>query len=141
MPLFLPVSESTELGRSLPRRVASATASQAALRIAIWFTPTGVWMKNVGMPVSWQIGASPSRAMSMLAAMIVERLRGLRAGRLGGHGLGHRRAHVRRQVRRSLGDQFEKAILEELHNFLIGYIAKCRRPPISSPPEPVPIAA
>ena len=31
LPLFLPVSESTELGRSLPRRVASATASRIGL--------------------------------------------------------------------------------------------------------------
>ena len=32
LPLFLPVMESTELGRSLPNRVASATASSIALR-------------------------------------------------------------------------------------------------------------
>ena len=34
-PLFLPVSESTEFGRSLPSFVASATAARMALRIAI----------------------------------------------------------------------------------------------------------
>src|ERR1700722_3906608 len=42
LPLFLPVIESTELGRSLPSRVASATASLMALRSLIWLTPTGV---------------------------------------------------------------------------------------------------
>src|ERR1700690_139107 len=69
-PLLRPVMESTELGRSLPRRVASAMASQAAWRTSIWLTPTGVWMKKVGMPVSWQMGASSSAAMSMLPAMM-----------------------------------------------------------------------
>ena len=57
-PLFLPVIESTELGRSLPRLVASATASRVCLRMAIWFTPTGVLISKVGMPVSWQIAPS-----------------------------------------------------------------------------------
>ena len=42
-PLFSPVIESTEFGRSLPRFVASATAARIAFPIAIWFTPTGVW--------------------------------------------------------------------------------------------------
>ena len=60
LPLFLPVSESTELGRSLPRRVASATASWIAFLSTIWLTPTGVWTTNVGMPVSWQMGPSSS---------------------------------------------------------------------------------
>ena len=69
LPLFLPVSESTELGRSLPRRVASATASRIALRIAIWLTPGGVWMTNVGMPVSWQTGAPSSHAISALRSI------------------------------------------------------------------------
>jgi hypothetical protein len=48
----LPVIESTEFGRSLPRRVASATASRICCRIQIWFAPTGVLTSNVGMPVS-----------------------------------------------------------------------------------------
>jgi hypothetical protein len=78
LPLFLPVIESTELGRSLPSRVASATASRIALRISIWFTPTGVCTTNVGMPVSWQMGPSSSAAMSMFDRMMFERLRGLR---------------------------------------------------------------
>ena len=42
LPLFFPVSESTELGRSLPKRVASATAAWMACLMRIWFTPTGV---------------------------------------------------------------------------------------------------
>ena len=33
--------ESTEFGRSLPRRVASATASRICCRIQIWLAPTG----------------------------------------------------------------------------------------------------
>ena len=65
LPLFLPVMESTEFGRSLPSRVASATASWMALRMWIWFTPTGVWTTNVGMPVSWQMAPVSSAAISM----------------------------------------------------------------------------
>src|SRR5512135_239380 len=37
-PLFLPVIESTELGRSFPCRVASATASKIDCFIASWLT-------------------------------------------------------------------------------------------------------
>ena len=70
LPLFFPVIESTELGRSLPRRVASATASTIALRMRIWLTPTGVCTKNVGMPVSWQMGPSSSTAMSTFERMM-----------------------------------------------------------------------
>ena len=51
-PELVPVIESTELGRSLPRLVASATASRICCRIQIWFTPTGVFTSKVGMPVS-----------------------------------------------------------------------------------------
>src|SRR3954453_15884483 len=69
-PLFFPVIESTELGRSLPRRVASATASRIAWRRRIWLTPTGVCTKNVGIPVSWQIGPSSSTAMSTFDRMM-----------------------------------------------------------------------
>src|SRR6266404_910392 len=68
-PEFAPVIESTELGRSLPRRVASAMASWILRFITIWFAPTGVLMSKVGMPVSWQIGPSLSHAMSMFVAM------------------------------------------------------------------------
>src|ERR1041384_7710713 len=70
-PEFWPVIESTEFGRSLPRRVASATASRICWRIQIWFAPTGTWTSNVGMPVSWQIAPSLSTARSMFCAMIV----------------------------------------------------------------------
>ena len=70
-PEFLPVIESTEFGRSLPRRVASATASRICWRIQIWLAPTGVFTSKVGMPVSWQIAPSPSAARSMFCAMIV----------------------------------------------------------------------
>ena len=66
LPLFFPVRESTEFGRSLPSRVASATASKIAFLMRIWFTPTGVWTTNVGIPVSWQIGPTSSLAMSTL---------------------------------------------------------------------------
>ena len=70
LPLFLPVMESTELGRSLPRLVASATASAICFFITIWFAPTGVLISNVGKPVSWQIGPSSSWAMSMFWPMM-----------------------------------------------------------------------
>ena len=68
-PLFLPVSESTELGRSLPRRVASTTAWRRCSRSASWLMPTGVLILKVGIPVSWQMGPSSWVAMSMLVAM------------------------------------------------------------------------
>src|ERR1035437_6028241 len=70
LPLFFPVMESTEFGRSLPSRVASATAWWIALRMTIWFTPTGVWTTNVGIPVSWQMAPSSSAAMSMFDRMM-----------------------------------------------------------------------
>ena len=54
--------ESTEFGRSLPRRVASATASRICCFIQIWFAPTGTLTSKVGMPVSWQIGPSHDAA-------------------------------------------------------------------------------
>src|ERR671919_419789 len=59
LPEFFPVIESTEFGRSLPRRVASATASPICCRIQIWLAPTGTFTSKVGMPVSWQIGRCP----------------------------------------------------------------------------------
>ena len=62
--------ESTEFGRSLPRRVASATASRICFFISIWLAPTGVFTSKVGMPVSWQIAPSQSAAWSMFCAMI-----------------------------------------------------------------------
>ena len=61
-PEFSPVIESTEFGRSLPRRVASATASRICCLIQIWFAPTGVFTSKVGMPVSWQMAPSQSAA-------------------------------------------------------------------------------
>ena len=70
-PEFWPVMESTEFGRSIPRRVASATASRICWRIQIWFAPTGACTSNVGMPVSWQMGPSSAAAWSMFCAMIV----------------------------------------------------------------------
>src|SRR3981189_1749817 len=70
-PEFVPVIESTEFGRSLPRRVASATASRICCRIQIWLAPTGVCTSKGGMPVSWQIAPSWSDARSMFCAMIV----------------------------------------------------------------------
>ena len=62
LPEFSPVSESTELGRSLPRLVASATASLMRCSSTIWLTPTGVFTSKVGMPVSWQMAPSTSTA-------------------------------------------------------------------------------
>ncbi len=70
-PEFSPVSESTELGRSLPRFVASATADLICCFIQIWLAPTGVLISKVGMPVSWQMAPSPSAAWSMFWATIV----------------------------------------------------------------------
>ena len=62
LPEFSPVIESTEFGRSLPRRVASATASRICCFIQIWLAPTGTFTSKVGMPVSWQIGPSHDAA-------------------------------------------------------------------------------
>src|SRR5712691_8225337 len=70
-PEFVPVIESTEFGRSFPRRVASATASRICCRIQIWFAPTGTRSSKVGMPVSWQMAPSLSTARSMFCAIIV----------------------------------------------------------------------
>src|SRR6185369_10276510 len=70
-PEFFPVIESTEFGRSFPRRVASATASRICWRIQIWLAPSGTLTSKVGMPVSWQMAPSPSAARSMFCAMIV----------------------------------------------------------------------
>ena len=61
-PEFSPVIESTEFGRSLPRCVASATASRICCLIQIWFAPTGTLTSNVGIPVSWQMGPSHDAA-------------------------------------------------------------------------------
>ena len=71
LPEFSPVIESTEFGRSLPRLVASATASRICCFIQIWLAPTGTLISKVGMPVSWQIGPSQLAAWSMFCAMIV----------------------------------------------------------------------
>src|SRR6185436_15827911 len=79
-PEFAPVIESTELGRSLPRFVASAIASRISRCITIWFAPTGVWISKVGMPVSWQIGPSVSHAISILVAMTASAVPALVAG-------------------------------------------------------------
>src|SRR5678810_579600 len=98
LPEFLPVIESTEFGRSLPRRVASATASRICARIQIWLAPTGVFTSNVGMPVSWQIAPSPSDARSMFCAMIVS---------AGDERVLHRRAHVGRQIGRGADDELQ----------------------------------
>ncbi len=62
LPLFSPVIESTEFGRSFPRFVASAIASLICFFIQIWLAPTGVLISKVGMPVSWQIAPSISAA-------------------------------------------------------------------------------
>ena len=69
-PEFSPVIESTELGRSFPRRVASAIASRICFLMTSWFAPTGVLTSNVGMPVSWQMAPSSLAARSMFCAMI-----------------------------------------------------------------------
>ena len=79
-PEFVPVIESTELGRSLPRFVASEMASRISRCITIWFAPTGVLISKVGIPVSWQIGPSVSQAMSMLVAITESAVPALVAG-------------------------------------------------------------
>ena len=104
------MSESTEFGRSLPRRVASATAARIAFLISIWFTPTGVCTTNVGMPVSWQIGPSSSAAMSMFEAMMLSACEDCVPGVSSWIANAHRRAHIRRQIGGGLGDQFEQAV-------------------------------
>src|ERR1035441_5560087 len=63
-------NQDTELGRSLPVRVASAMAPWIASLMRIWLTPTGVCTTNVGIPVSWQIGPSSSTAISTLDRMM-----------------------------------------------------------------------
>ena len=70
LPLFSPVIESTELGRSLPLLVAAATAAFTCSLSQIWFTPTGVLISKVGMPVSWQMAPSISAAWSMFWPMM-----------------------------------------------------------------------
>ena len=70
LPVFLPVMESTEFGRSLPRLVASAIASRMRSAIHIWSAPRGTWISKVGIPVSWQMAPSPSAAWSMLSAIM-----------------------------------------------------------------------
>ncbi len=62
LPEFFPVTESTEFGRSFPRRVASAMASRICCVIQIWFAPAGTLTSKVGSPVSWQMAPSPSAA-------------------------------------------------------------------------------
>ena len=69
-PELAPVIESTELGRSLPRLVASATARRTSFLSSIWLVPTGVLISKVGMPVSWQMAPSPLAARSMFCAMM-----------------------------------------------------------------------
>jgi len=69
-PLFLPVTESTVFGLNLPNRVASRMASSMSSFKDSWFTPGGVLILNVGMPVSWHIAPSFSQAMSMFFAMV-----------------------------------------------------------------------
>ena len=55
-------------------------ASRTSRFIASWSAPTGVLISKVGMPVSWQIGASPSQAMSMLLAITESAVPALVAG-------------------------------------------------------------
>ena len=104
--------ESTELGRSLPRRVASATASRICCRSSIWLVPTGTLTSKVGMPVSWQIGPSHEAAWSMFCAMIVSACPPrVCAGSARDRGA-HRRAHVGRQIGGGSRDQFDHAVEE-----------------------------
>ena len=111
-PEFVPVIESTEFGRSLPRRVASATASRTCWRIQIWSAATGTLISKVGMPVSWQIAPSPSAARSMFSAMIVSACEErVPAGSACKRGL-HRRANIRRQVRGCPDNQLKNAFKE-----------------------------
>ncbi len=70
LPEFLPVTGSTEFGRSLPRRVASAMASRICCAIQTSFAPSGTLISNVGRPVSWQMAPSPAAAWSMFSAMM-----------------------------------------------------------------------
>ena len=114
-PEFSPVSESTELGRSLPRLVASATASRMVCRIAIWLVPTGTWTSKVGMPVSWQMAPWSEHAWSMFSAMIASDCEArdpsisaswarFMAARTSGGQVGGR-----------LGDQRDEAVEQRLH--------------------------
>ena len=104
--------ESTEFGRSLPRLVASATASRICWRIQIWLAPTGTWTSKVGMPVSWQMAPSPSTARSMFCAMIVSACDGARAFGLGAERRLHGGAHVGRQIGRGSDDELKDAVEE-----------------------------
>ena len=103
--------ESTEFGRSLPRRVASATASRICCRIQIWLAPTGALTSKVGMPVSWQMAPSPSTARSMFCAMIVSAWPD-RVPSGSATSAAHRRAHVGRQIGRGPDDELKDAVEE-----------------------------
>ena len=145
LPEFSPVIESTEFERSLPRRVASATASRICFRIQIWLAPTGTRTSKVGMPVSWQIGPSQAEAWSMFCAMMasawparVDGASPLSARRHGG-------AHVRRQIGRRPRDEVDHAvekgwqhiwasIIEIVGSALMNY--RTERDPLGDPPRP-----
>ena len=105
LPLFSPVSESTEFGRSLPRLVASAIASLICCFIQIWFVPTGVLTSNVGMPVSWQIAPSTVGGLIDVLPDDGQRLLRPRALVFLVQRVPHGRAHVGRQVGGGLDDQ------------------------------------
>ena len=114
-PLFFPVSESTEFGRSLPRRVASATAARIAfLHLDLIHAHRSVHDEG-GHAGVLADGAFVLGGHVDIATDDVQRLRGLRARRFASGGRAHRRAHVGRQIGGGLGDQFEEAAGEEFH--------------------------
>ena len=82
----------------------------------IWFTPTGVCTKNVGMPVSWQMGPSSSTAMSMFDRMMSSACEDCVPGVSAAAAQRHGGAHVGRKIGGGLGDQFQQAAGKEFHN-------------------------
>ena len=110
LPLFSPVSESTEFGRSLPRLVASAIASLICCFIQIWLAPTGVLISKVGMPVSWQIAPSTVGGLVDVLADDVERLAGAGRRLFRLDRVLHRGPHVRRQVGGGLDDEGDDGV-------------------------------
>ena len=104
--------ESTEFGRSLPRRVASATASRICCA-----HPDLVGADRHLDLEGRHAGVLADRAFAVDGEVDVlrddrQRLRRARAGRLGVERRLHRRAHVGRQIGRGPDDELEDAVEE-----------------------------
>lgn len=97
-PELTPVIESTEFGRSLPRRVASATAARILARIQIWFAATGVFTSNGRHSGVLTNGTFVVDGQIDVLRTDGERLRRTRSVGLGVERGFHRGPHVGRQI-------------------------------------------